>query len=471
MCSATYLEINEEIYDKFEKSIEEIVEKFSVGNVSVGIVRKGKTEYIHGFTNRAGRTINTNEQTLFAIGSASKSFCALSVALLVQDGKLSFDDKIIEYLPNFSFYDNYLTQNATIRDCLAQKMGLGESAGNFLFFANENSQHEIVKKLQYLKPKYGFREKFAYQNLTFILIGELVEKVTGMPWIKFVQERILKPLDMVNTYVTYTAYQLENVAKPERLMEDGPEEIPHRNIENAAASGGIISCAEDMCKYLELQLGHRSDIISSKILHEMHKGEMVIPIEDFWEIIAYDNKSFEYGMGWFRSVYKDEIVIHHGGYIDGMSAHMALLPAHDLAIIVLTNQDQSLVPSVIWRRGVDLLLNKKGSDYEEKFLNTAKIMAKKHIPAYIPKKYNEEYKEYLGVYYSVLYDNMEIMEKNDKIVVTKGRYYTGFVVEKDGDKLLVQWRDPVLGISWLTFERENQEVVTVNLPAMGYFHK
>ena len=118
-----------------------------------------------------------------------------------------------------------------------------------------------------------------------------------------------------------------------------------------------------------------------------------------------------------------------------------------------------------------MLLNKKGSDYEEKFLNTAKIMAKKHIPAYIPKKYNEEYKEYLGVYYSVLYDNMEIMEKNDKIVVTKGRYYTGFVVEKDGDKLLVQWRDPVLGISWLTFERENQEVVTVNLPAMGYFHK
>ena len=192
------------------------------------------------------RSLNTkekvNENTLFGVASNSKAFTAAALGMLQDEGKLKYDDKVRDYIPEFKMYNPYVTEEFTIRDMLTHRSGLGLGAGDLMFWPDSNnfSKKDIIHNLRYLKPVSSFRSKYDYDNLMYILAGEIIARVSGMTWEEFIDKRILKPLQMTSTAPSYSRLKdKSNVIDPHAPV-DGKVKVIRRDWnETANSAGGI----------------------------------------------------------------------------------------------------------------------------------------------------------------------------------------------------------------------------------------
>ncbi|MBP6557086.1 MAG: beta-lactamase family protein, partial [Flavobacterium sp.] len=179
--------------------VENTLKTFNVPGIAVGIVKDGKLVFAKGYgVSNIKTQQKVDANTLFGIASNSKAFTASALAILVDEGKINWDDKVKKYLPEFKMYDDYVTNEFTIRDLLTHKSGLGLGAGDLMIWpdGHDFTPKDIVKNIQYLKPVSGFRTKYDYDNLLYVIAGEVVEKVSGKTWCDFVDERLMKPIGM-----------------------------------------------------------------------------------------------------------------------------------------------------------------------------------------------------------------------------------------------------------------------------------
>lgn len=185
-----------------DELVERTIKTFDVPGIAVAIVKDGKVIHSKGY---GVKSILTNEKvdanTLFGIASNSKAFTSAALAILVDEGKVKWDDKVIQYLPNFRMYNEYVTNEFTIRDLLTHRSGLGLGAGDLMIWpdGSDFTAQDIVQNLQYLKPVSAFRTQFDYDNLLYIVAGEVIRVASGKSWCDFVEERIMKPLEMDNS--------------------------------------------------------------------------------------------------------------------------------------------------------------------------------------------------------------------------------------------------------------------------------
>ncbi len=319
-----------------------------VPGLAVVIVKDGRTVLMKGYGERElGGGEPVDEHTLFAIASNSKAFTSAALAMLVEEGKLDWDDPVREHLPYFQLYDPYVSQEMRIRDLLSHRSGLGTFSGDLLWYGTGYSAEEVVRRTRYVPQAGPFRSSYGYSNLMFIAAGEVVAAVSGMPWADFVESRILRPLGMDRT-VTSTSdlAGTDNVATPHKNWIDRVAPIEWYNWDAMAAAGGIISSVSDMARWLKLQLGH-GEADGLRLFSEDSSWEMWT-VHTPRAVSAGSRSSFPsthfrgYGLGWGLNDDRGRLIVSHGGGYDGMFSQVVLVPEEDLAMAVFTNSMTSV---------------------------------------------------------------------------------------------------------------------------------
>ena len=287
-----------------DKYFAKSLEKWKVPGMAVAILRNDTLELLKGYgVKETGKPGRIDENTLFAVASNTKSFTATAIAMLVDEGKLGWDDKVVEFLPWFRLYDPYVSLNMTIRDLLCHRSGLQTFSGDLIWYGSSYSRDEVIKRASKLKPVYGFRTNYGYSNIMYLTAGQVIAKVSGMSWDEFIKQRILKPLGMKNTNTSITELNLKgNTSIPHNDVNDSIIAINYLNWDNIGPAGSINSSASDMIKWLQFQL-HKGkhenyELVSEKSLRELWSPQTIQNVSTFSEKLWPSTHFKSYGMGW-----------------------------------------------------------------------------------------------------------------------------------------------------------------------------
>ncbi|MGI8840711.1 MAG: serine hydrolase domain-containing protein, partial [Caulobacteraceae bacterium] len=317
---------------------------FAVPGLAIAVVKDGKTIFAKGYGVReAGKPGKVDADTLFGIGSNTKAFTVAALAMLADQGKLDWDDKVIDHLPAFRLHDPWVTREFTVRDLLTHRSGLGLGAGDLMLFPHTDfTRDEIVHNLRYLKPVTSFRSVFAYDNLLYIVAGQLVPAVTGQSWENFVQQRVLDRLGTGCAANLARTAGNPNVAAPHILASGKPAAIAPDPGEALDPAGSIECSAGGMAKWMTVQLADGRVAGGAPLFSEARHREMWTPqtIEPISPTTSTLTRTHfrDYGLGWSLEDYQGfERVWHTGGLI-GMVSYVSLLPERRIGIAVLTNQ-------------------------------------------------------------------------------------------------------------------------------------
>lgn len=317
------------------------------------------------------------DATRFAMASVTKSITAMSVALLVDEGKLEWDTPVREYMPEFILADAYATQHVTVRDMLSHRTGLPRH--DLSAWRLDVSRAEFIKRMKHLKFKLSFRESFEYNNLMYCAIAYLVEKLAAQPWEEFVHQRIFAPLGMRASNFDPQPPQAGQVnAKGYQVKRDGEgaaEGLRHmpfgdHTAVSPGAAGALFSTLADLTKWLQVHLneGRSGDLqlVSPNNLKQMHLPQVVIPGGGPSETLL-GNTVFTYGMGWFIEPYSGQTLVHHAGNLEGHSLIIGFVPQEQLGVVALTNIAQLPLSELLLYEGLDRALGLSGRDWNTRF--------------------------------------------------------------------------------------------------------
>lgn len=356
------------------------MQEFKVAGVSVAIVKDGSIIHEKGY----GVKSVANKQpvdihTAFQIASNSKAFTAAALAILVDEGKISWTDKVQKHIPEFQLYNEYVTANFTIEDLLCHRSGLGLGAGDLMEFPDGSnfSIKDVLTNLQYFQPQSGFRTKFDYDNQLYFVAGEVVARVSGMSWETFVQTRILQPLKMAHSSASYsTVKDRNNLAVPHstrtgELMEIAPLTAFGDGINGAA--GGMLSSARDMTQWMLTQLnnGKYGEKLEKTLFSEDRQHEMwsIHTVTEANPSPRYNSHFSGYGLGWNLSDIKGNMRVDHTGGMPGMLSLVVMIPDQKLGIVILTNTENggAGVFSTVSQTIIDSYLGLKPMDWVARY--------------------------------------------------------------------------------------------------------
>jgi len=369
----------------FEQRVEHLRRQFGVPGVSIAIVEDGKVTLAHGW---GVRDITTNQpvdaDTIFFTGSTGKAFTNAALATLVDQGKIGWDDKVIDHMPDFRMWDPWVTREMTIRDLLVHRSGLGLGQGDLLFLPNSTlSRKESVRRIRYLKPATSFRSGYAYDNILYMAAGQLIEEVSGETWEQYIHNHVYRPLGMDNSTDTDAEFQANtNHARPHSrsggaihgLGQQTPLDEKATIAQNAAPAGGLAISANDMGRWLLTQLGRGripgSDerLFSEEQSKQMWTGAVIAPIRRFPPQFASTEPNFNlYALGWDVQDYRGEKVIGHDGAVLGSQATIALLPGKNVGIFIAANSEDGEIILGLRDELLDHYLGYSGGAWPEKF--------------------------------------------------------------------------------------------------------
>lgn len=341
----------------FEDFVRTTMHNWKVPGLAVAIVKDGEVVFAQGFGKRdVEHNLDVTPRTIFPIGSATKAFTTMSLALLSDQGKLDWDRPVKEYIPTFKLYDTFATERMTPRDLVCHRSGLPRH--DLMWYGSPFSRKEIFDRLQYLEPSKDFRTIWQYQNLMYMTAGYLVEQVSGQSWEDFVKEHIFEQLGMSSSiFDTTQAQQTADFSLPYRKKDDEARLMPFYGEQWAVGpAGSIVSCIDDMSKWIQLHLKkgkHKeTQFVSAGQIALMHSPQMVMEgSREFAELL-----DSSYGLGWFIVPYRGHTSIHHGGNIDGFSTLISFLPAENIGVAVLTNLDANPLGAILSYNVYDRLL-------------------------------------------------------------------------------------------------------------------
>ena len=445
---------------EIDKLVERTLKEFDVPGISVGIVKDGKLIHAKGY---GVKSLNTKEKvdenTLFNIASNSKAFTTAAIGILIDEGKLKWDDKVIQYIPEFRMYNAYVTEEFTIRDLLTHRSGLGLGAGDLMFFPDSNnfSVKDVISNIRYLKPTSGFRTKYDYDNLLYIIAGEVIERVSGKSWEEFVESRIMAPLNMTQSAGDYKRLKDNaNIAAAHAPIDGKVQQIPRYVFTYGNAAGGIFSNITDMSKWVIAQLdsgkyNNGKRLFSEKVQAEMWTPQTIIPVRSKG---GYNTQFNSYGLGWFISDVKGYKQVSHTGGMPGMVTQVTLIPELDLGIIVLTNQQSGAAFTAITNQIKDSYLGITGTDRVKELSDRVKAnneSANKVVDDIWNVIKNNRKKsackidisQYIGTYHDAWFGDISIAEKDGNLYFSSSRSkkISGKMFYYKGNTFVARWND------------------------------
>jgi len=388
----------------------------------VSVYKDGETFFCGGGIADVENGYEATPDTIYAIASVSKAFIATAICILADEGKVCLDDSVKKHLPGFEMHTEYITNNLTIRDALGHRSGLPRH--DLMWLNNPDmSLQEIIDGLKYLPLAFPHRARMHYQNHMFALASLLVEKITGEPWQKFVEERIFKPIGMDSSYTRAEDYRdkgLKAMSEPYDYVEGEFEKIPFNNIDNVGCAGCLSSTVRDLDKWARLNLG-RGELDGKRILSEdmaknLHNPQMIIKEKEMMPYELPECDFTSYGLGWFVESYRGHKLVHHGGTIDGYKTLVGFLPNEGIAFSVLTNMNANQTPTALGYYICDLALGLSEIDWGTRFLDIVakfKTGANDTLDAFKEKAKNappqaHKAEEYVGMYKHGAYGAMPV---------------------------------------------------------------
>ena len=346
-----------------------------VPGAAVAVVIDGKAFLAEGFGLRdILKKDPVTDTTLFCISSNSKSFASAALALLVEEGKLAWDDPVRKRLPGFRLADPEASRKATLRDLLCHRTGLAKS--EFLWHESGFTPREVVLRAGLLPLAAPFRSTFQYDSPMVTAAGLATERAAGMPWGRFVEKRLLAPLDMKNTFTdSLAAGKRGNVAAPHVLdARDVPEGIDARPWPVSDAAGSIHTCARDMAKWMRFQLAGDPKVLSLKRLRETHVPNIGLVLQENEKPLFADTKKRGYAMGWVAYDHRGHALLAHGGSIDGMRCHVTLAPDKGIGVAVLSNLGHTQMNSALAIALMERLLGLEPRDWNALHLRSLRVV-------------------------------------------------------------------------------------------------
>lgn len=446
-----------------DEYIARAVKDWNVPGLSIAVVKGDSTVFLRGYGVRElGKPDAVTPNTLFAIGSNSKSFTAAAIGMLVDDGKMRWDDKVTKWLPGFQLFDPYVTREFTLRDALSHRAGLGRR-GDFLWIVGRYDRQEVLRRIRFLEPNAAFRTEMGYQNAMFLAAGEAAAAAAGMSWDALVTSRILRPLGMTRSNTSIRDQATDpDVAQPHSMRRDTLRPVPWRNIDNIAPAGSINSSAAEMTRYLRFINGGGTfegrQLLKPATLAMIgtpHTNMTVMP-----DTLFPSTHFRAYGLGWGLSDYHGRKVMAHSGGIDGMLSWMYVVPEEQLGIMILTNGDNHGVGPGIVFRILDGYLKGSSRDWNAVFLSqaqrgrqAAEAREKARLAARVTgTSPSRPLSAYEGVYADSMYGEARVRQENGQLVVAIGPHGAGGTLAHwHYDAFRLTWNDPAFGETDLVF--------------------
>jgi len=433
-----------------------VLKTWHAAGFAVAVIEKNKVVYAQGFGYRdVNNKLPVTPNTLFAIGSCSKAFTATLIGKLQQDGKLDIDKPVTNYLPELKFYNDAMNNTITLRDMMSHRTGLPRHDLSWYLFNNPSSD-SLVRRIQYMEPTFGVREKWQYNNFMFAAQGALVKHISGKSWEVNIKEKFFEPLGMTRSDVSIPELeQTDDISVGYGLKKDSIiKRLDYYHIDGMAPAGAINSSVTDMAKW-----------VTAWINNGKYKGKEIIP--ESFRNQAISSQSIidgalpgkekpgiyfsNYGFGWMLDSYKGHYRVEHGGNIDGFSASTCFFPSDSIGIVVLSNQNGSVVPGIVRNLISDRMLNLKYYDWNSDLQHNADKgrqeaeKAKKAKVAGVKHPATHPVADFGGNYNNPGYGTMKIYVRHDSLFV-KTVTHTIWLRQSDYDIFEVFDVDPKEGI-------------------------
>lgn len=427
--TTTFAQLNSQ---KIDSLMDDALIKFKVAGASIAIVKDGKVIHQKGYGVTSIATKKpVNENTNFQIASNSKAFTTAALAILEDEGKLKWTDKVKDHIPEFKMYNEYVTENFNIQDLLTHRSGLGLGVGDLMFFPDGSNFtiKEVLTSFQHFQPVSALRTQYDYNNILFIVAGEVIARVSGMSYEVFVQKRIIEPLQMNNTFVGSLMQDKSNLATPHSAESGTVITIDPFDIGIGSAAGGIFSNAVDMSKWMIVRLNKGTYGTDLKIALFSLKNHY-----EMWRLHTvretnlnprYNSHFNGYGLGWGLTDEKGNLKVSHSGAWPGMLSKVTMYPDLNLGIVILTNTENGGIGlfSAVSNTIADSYLGLDDFGWTDKIAESMKkekktgddVTQKTWEKVESAKDVKVKNEDFIGIYEDNWFGKIEVFEKDKEL--------------------------------------------------------
>ncbi|MEI6242914.1 MAG: serine hydrolase [Chlamydiota bacterium] len=467
---------------------EATLQEWAIPGLALSVIHKGKEIKVAGYgVKQRGTFDKVNSETVFQICSLTKAFTALVVSMLVEQGKLEWEQPIVTYLPSFKLKVPYAQENITLRDLLSQRTGLpGISKQSWrLWWHTGRSTQDLMHRLSFVEAAYPFRSHFSYNNMSYVVASQAIAKVSGSSWEKLCKEKIFQPLGMKRTSLSH-AFLLEdkNVASAHLLPSLKKEPIPWQNWDNMSATGGINSSAQDMAEWLKYCLLNRAVFITTRSPQGLFEvegflDEISMPA---WAIYTHNQSIVNYGFGWMMYTLNNREVFFHTGICDGMQSILAIVPEESLGISILTNEASHLGAACLLNGLLDRFLQLPKTDWHRKAhgiienMDKTALQQRKHLE--ISREKNTiptlHLGDYAGEYVHPAYGSIQLSIRGDEMLISLFSHEEGRLKHWQKDEFEITDVPSALQPLWLLefqLSPDHKQVISCKIPELGVFEK
>ncbi|MVN92259.1 serine hydrolase [Mucilaginibacter aquatilis] len=470
---------NKFITDSLDNLISKSLTNWRVPGAAVCIVKDGRIILRKGYgIKELGVAAKVDENTLFMIGSNTKAFTATALATLQAQGKVSLDDRVTKYVPEFKLESKEITNMVTLRDLLSHRIGFGTFQGDFTYWTSDLTREQVIEKMSHVKPLYPFRSRWGYTNAAFLTAGEAIERITKKKWEQYIKETIFAPLGMSSTVALSKDLSTSfNKAAAHTFIDGRLAAIPYPQIDNLAPAGSISSSANDMCKWLLALLANgktgQREVIPAAAIRATRQPQILVGGGE-------DGGFSAYGLGWFLQGYKGHRVVMHTGGVNGYVSSVTLVPDQNLGIVILTNNDQNNLIETLNLDIIDAYIKQPFRSHADAALTETKAYQQRILQR--EKSWRDStllnlrpalsIGEYTGKYTNDLYGNITI-SKGDAVSDLEVRFehhpkLFARLQPLGGNRFFATFSDPEFGRSVFPFTVQGNKVVGVQVKVADF---
>jgi CubicO group peptidase (beta-lactamase class C family) len=469
------------VKDSIDNYINKALQDWEIPGLSVVIIKNGKVVLMKGYgVKELGTADKVDENTLFMIGSNTKAFTATAIATLDAENKLSLDDKVTKWIPQFKLDNKAAGEQAIVRDLLCHRIGFRTFQGDFTYWTSNLTRKEVIEKMGHIKAVYPFRTKWGYTNAAFLTAGEIIPAVTGKQWEDYIKEKIFVPLGMNNTLaLSKDLPNAANKALPYTMDHGKIVKIPYCYIDNLAPAGSIASSVNDMSKWVMMQLNNGKydgkEIIPQKAIQSTRYPNS---IEGNGSTL-YNKSNFTlYGLGLELQDYESRKIVSHTGGVNGFVSSVTMIPSEKLGIVILTNTDQNVLYEALKWEILDAYLGLPYRNYSKVYLgfiktrrdNDEKAEKKLRDSVALMLKPSAPLTAYTGDYFNDVYGKMKVVLEENELRMRFEHHPAMYarLSALGGNRFYCVFTDPEFGTAVFPFNVVNGKVKSVTVKVADF---
>ena len=441
------------------------VKDWNAAGLAIAVVKDGRVVFSNGYGVReTGKTPPVDTSTLFAIASTTKAMTAAAIGMLVDEGKVKWDDPVTKFIPSLQMYDPYVTRELTVRDLLTHRAGLGSA--DYLWDLADYPMAEIIPRMKLIKPEYSFRSSFIYQNIMYMLAGEVIAAASGMPWERFISTRIFGAIGMRSTVARQGLVPMgANRASPHwRYGGDTLVAIESDDAQAIGPAGGVWSNVSDMSRWMLFLLdsgrvgGKR--LLQPATYSELFKPQVMVPAGEFYPTMELTKPHWTtYGLGWFQQDYNGRMLNFHTGSLNGTVAIIGLIQDSQFGVYVLANTEHVEVRHALMLKAVDLFVGGPPRDwsgdlkrlYDNRRAAGDSSRRAEDAKRIIGTRPSLSLSKYTGSYEDPVLGRFQVTESGGKLRVYAGPHYSGNLEHWQYDTFRLHYDRRWMGTDQITF--------------------